>query len=138
MLTRLRLPQPTSKKPVLEYVVDGFIGRWMQSHNWGAFTLPLPVLTLILYWNTPNPAPGVRVHEYVHVYQTEHLFFFVAWYRYLRELAFKGYRANRYEVEAYEIEALGDANGFPSWADPNTDQDAMEFPVQPLLTGRTN
>jgi len=135
VLTRLKLPQPTTRKPVIELCVGGPIGRWMQRKGWGAFTLPLPVLTLILYWNTPEPSPGIRVHEFVHVYQTEPFFFITAWYRYLVQLAFYGYRNNRYEQEAYQIEQVNEIEGFPAWAVPATQDDEKYVP---LLPGRGN
>jgi hypothetical protein len=139
VLTRLRLPQPATTKPVIELVAQGRIGRWMQAKGWGAFTLPLPFITCIFYWNTPQPSPGARVHEFVHAYQNDHTFFLKGWILYLVQLAFHGYHGNSFEREAYFVEAVGARDGYASWATPDTKDDAdNDIPFQPLLTGRSN
>jgi hypothetical protein len=139
MLTRLKLPQPSTTKPVIELVAQGFIGRWMQRHGWGAFTLPIPFVTLIFYWNTPVPSPGTRVHEFVHAYQNDHTLFIKGWVLYLVQLIAHGYRDNSFEREAYYVEAVGARDGYASWATPDTQDDAdNDRPFQPLLPGRSN
>jgi hypothetical protein len=129
----LHLRQPETKKRVYEVAVCGPIGRWLQRHRWGAFTLPFPFVVFIFYWNTNPPHPLVRTHEFVHVRQDEASpFFLVFWVTYLaaslRHLSLKtllrrpgaafmaAYRANRFEVEAYRVEAHARANGPPEWA----------------------
>jgi hypothetical protein len=114
----LRLRQPPTRRRVFELVVGGPIGRWFQRHRWAAFTLPLPRVVLVFYWNTPRPNPLVRVHEFRHVEQFEGVFFLAAWYRYLTQLARHGYRDNPYERDAYEVEAEAADNGLPEWAAP--------------------
>ena len=129
----LRLRQPRTKKRVYEIAVCGPFGRWLQRRRWGAFTLPIPFFVFVFYWNTNPPSPFVRTHEFVHVRQDEASpFFLVFWARYLaaslRHLSLGGllrhpgpalmaaYRANRFEVEAYRVEADARANGLPGWA----------------------
>jgi hypothetical protein len=117
MITRLHLEQPPTAKPVVELAVAGPVGRWFMNHGWSAFTLPLPFVVLIFYWNTLAPSPYTRVHEFVHVDQDERgRFFLKMWIGYLVELARRGYRRNRYEIEAYRVEALARADGLPDWA----------------------
>jgi hypothetical protein len=117
MITRLHLEQPPTRKPVVELAVAGPVGRWFLNRGWTAFTLPLPFVVLIFYWNTAAPSPYTRVHEFVHVDQDERgRFFLKMWFGYLVELARRGYRRNRYEVEAYRVEALARTDGLPDWA----------------------
>lgn len=117
MLSRLRLRQPPTKRKVVELVVSGPIGRWFTRQRWSGFTLPLPFVTVIFYWNTDPPSPYTRVHEFVHVTQDEaNPVFVLTWINYLVELARHGYRRNRYEVEAYGVEDDARANGLPEWA----------------------
>jgi len=114
----LRLRQPPTRKRVFELVVDGPIGRWFRRQGWAGFTLPLPRVFLIFYWNTPEPSPFVRVHEFRHVEQMERAIFVVAWVRYLAQLAIHGYRNNPFERDAYDVEAEARADGLPDWAAP--------------------
>lgn len=120
MLSRLHLrqpAQPTISKNVVELCVGGPIGRWFARRRWAAFTLPLPFVVLIFYWDTPAPSPLTRVHEFVHVGQDQaHPFFLVFWVKYLAELARHGYRGNRYEQAAFAVERDAAANGLPDWA----------------------
>lgn len=116
--SRLRLRQPPrGRRRVVELVVDSMFGRWMFGRNWGGFTLPLPFVTVIFYWHE-EPHPLVRVHEFVHVAQTDEAWVGAAWYRYLREAARNGYAKNRFEVQAYAIEASAREYGLPEWAQP--------------------
>lgn len=137
-IKRVHKTQPESKKKVIEAEVGGWFGRFMDRHNWGAFTLPLPFCILILYWSTEVAPDGdvnalARVHEFTHVKQMEGMFFFVGWVKYLwesyshltwksiredgiGEALLKSYRANSYEKEAYMVEDLADSNGLPDWA----------------------
>jgi hypothetical protein len=115
---RLRLPQPPTLKRVIELAVSNAFGRWMRRNNWAAFTLPLPFLTIVFYWHEAGderPDPYVRVHEFVHVRQDQRLPLFPV--RYLTALFTDGgYRSNRFEVEAYRIEAAARREGLPDWA----------------------
>lgn len=115
---RLRLPRPPTRKVVLELAVWNFFGRWMRRQGWLGFTLPLPLLVIVFYWmedERQSPDPFVRVHEFVHVRQDQRLFLFPI--RYLWALgADRGYRHNRFEVEARRIEAAARQEGLPAWA----------------------
>jgi hypothetical protein len=118
MLSRLRLPQPATRKKVVELVVAGPVGNWFARRGWGAFTFPLPFVCLIFYWSTPAPSPFTRVHEFVHVAQDEASpFFLVFWVQYLAEHFQRGYRRNRYEEDAYATERDARDHGLPDWAD---------------------
>jgi len=115
----LRLPQPTTRKRVVEIVWEGPFARGMARMGWGAFTLPLPFLVVISYWR--KAPPPVRVHEFVHVDQDQRCaFFFVFWIKYLAELLRHSYRRNKYELEAYAVEAATKESGLPPWARPLT------------------
>ena len=74
---RLRLRQPPTRKKVIELAVAGPVGRWFARRRWAAFTLPLPFVVVIFYWNTPAPNPYTRVHEFVHVEQDQATPFFL-------------------------------------------------------------
>jgi hypothetical protein len=114
---RLRLRQPPTRKKVIELAVAGPVGRWFARRRWAAFTLPLPFVVVIFYWNTPAPNPYTRVHEFVHVEQDQATpFFLVFWIQYLAELARHGYRRNAYERAAFAVEHDAFANGLPEWA----------------------
>jgi hypothetical protein len=124
VLSRLHLRQPPARKKVLELAVGGPVGRWFARRRWAAFTLPLPFVVVIFYWNTPAPNPYTRVHEFVHVAQDEASpVFFVFWVRYLVELARRGYRGNEYERAAFDVEHAAFANGLPEWARAVTDSE---------------
>ena len=115
---RLSLPRPSTRKAVVELGVWNPFGRWMRRQGWLGFTLPLPFLVVVFYWlEDPGeePDPFVRVHEFVHVRQDQRLAFFAV--RYLWALVTdRGYRHNRFEVEARRIEAAARAEGLPEWA----------------------
>src|SRR4051812_36409213 len=113
MFKRLCLTQPPTTKKLLELVIDGFVGRFMQRLGWAAVTLPMPFITVILYWLTA--APLLRVHEAVHVEQREALGLFGFWYSYLRG-ALKGYASNPMELAAYAVEDEAETSGLPDWA----------------------
>jgi hypothetical protein len=101
----------------VELVVRGPIGRWFTRRRWAGFTLALPFVTVIFYWNVGTPSPYTRVHEFVHVAQGEaNAVFVMMWVKYLVELARHGYRRNRYEVAAYLVEDDARATGLPDWA----------------------
>jgi hypothetical protein len=137
-LKRVHETQPETRKRVFEFEVGGWFGRFMNRHNWGAFTLPIPFCILILYWNSESVVDGevnayARVHEFTHVHQQEGWIFLWGWFKYLwesyRHLSWKSiranglgaalmesYRANAYEKEAYLVEELAEKNGLPDWA----------------------
>jgi hypothetical protein len=117
VLSRLHLRQPRTRKTVIELAVGGPVGQWFARQGWGAFVLPLPFLCLVFYWNTRDPSPFTRVHEFVHVAQDEaDPFFLVFWVKYLAQHFRHGYRGNRYEREAYAIEQDARVSGLPEWA----------------------
>jgi hypothetical protein len=117
MLSRLHLQQPPSRKRVIELAVGGPVGRWFARRRWAAFTLPLPFVCLIFYWNTLTPDPFTRVHEFVHVEQDEaHPFFLAFWVTYLAQLVARGYRRNAFERAAFAVEHDARMNGLPDWA----------------------
>jgi hypothetical protein len=114
----LRLPRPPTRKAVLELGVSNAFGRWMRRQGWLGFTLPLPGLVIVFYWLRDAgepPDPFVRVHEFVHVRQDQRFAFFPV--RYLWALVTDGgYRRNRFEAEAFRIEAEARRDGLPAWA----------------------
>jgi hypothetical protein len=134
----VRKTQPESKKKVIELEVGGWLGRFMNRHNWGALTVPFPFFMLICYWSSESAPDGdvnplLRVHEFTHVKQQDGMFFLVGWVKYLweslRHLSWKeiraigfsaalleAYHANAYEKEAYLVEDLAEKNGLPDWA----------------------
>jgi hypothetical protein len=119
---RLRLRQPATRKLVVELAVWNAFGRWMHRSGWRAFTLPLPFLVIVFYWmpEPGRPDPYVRVHEFVHVRQDQRLFLFPL--RYLWALVTDGgYRTNRFEREAYRIDAEARREGLPAWAAEDED-----------------
>ncbi len=110
----LHAQQPPTKPRVIEVVLDGFFGRFMRRRNWAGTTIPLPLLTVILYYGQPDPL--VRVHEFQHVEQREALGLFGFWWVYLTNTIYHGYKNNPLELAAYEVEAEAEKNGLPSWA----------------------
>jgi hypothetical protein len=107
-MKRLRAKQPRTKNPVIELVFTGPIARTLRKHNWAAFTLPLPFVTVIFYWLSAPPV--VRTHEFTHVAQSEEKRFYVA--RYIYQALTKGYGRTPYELEAY----ASAKNPLPTWA----------------------
>lgn len=126
-IKRLRLKQPSTHKPVYEFEVSNWFGRWMWDRGWGGVTEPLPFFHLLVYWVLPGEHvdPIVRVHEFVHVAQSERQGWFVrGWVSYGVEnvedgLAGRGWYAdNKFEQEAYAIQAEAERHGLPEWAKP--------------------
>jgi hypothetical protein len=117
-IRRLGLPQPSIRLPVIELGVSNAFGRWMRQQGWLGFTLPLPWLVVIFYWQRAADEacdPYVRVHEFVHARQAGRFRLFAL--RYLLALVTDGgYRSNRFEVEAFRIEAEARSAGLPPWA----------------------
>jgi len=107
---RLGLNQPKTKKKVIEVGVWGPLASFMLGRNWGAVTIPLPFVCFILYWLESESEtvwwPGLRVHEYQHVFQDEkNLCFVVTAIKYMyAHIVDGGYKKNRYEIEA-DLEA---------------------------------
>lgn len=121
---RLRLPQPVTKKKVIELVWANWIGRLIYNKGWGGLTQWLPFVVLIHYW-AYDPEPLIRVHEFVHVRQGDDAGNWLsAISHYEAEtiedgLAGRGwYSDNKYEQEAYAIEDEAARNGLPDWAKP--------------------
>jgi hypothetical protein len=119
---RLRLQQPKTKKKVIELVWANWIGRKMWNRGWGGLTTWLPGVVVISYW-AYDPEPLVRVHEFVHVRQGDDMGNWLnAITHYEAEsisdgLAGRGwYSDNKYEQEAYAVEAEAAKNGLPDWA----------------------
>ncbi len=110
----LHASQPPTKPKVIEVVLDGFFGRFMRRRNWAGTTIPLPFLTVILYYGQPDPL--VRVHEFTHVEQRAALGLIGFWFNYIRNTFKCGYQKNPMEMAAYDVEADAQKNGLPSWA----------------------
>lgn len=127
MITLLNMPQPKTKKRVLEFAVDNFVGHFMFRRGWAAVTLPLPFVVLIFYWigedNGLNERPRslarlpyVRVHEFVHVAQeARYKTCFHFWWAYLSELRRNGYHNNAFELEADLAEDQAYRDGLEGW-----------------------
>lgn len=129
MIEVLHLRQPpdiTSKVIELSLTerIGTFVGnlasKGMGGKPWGATTLPLPFVTVILYNGSLGTIdPLIRVHEFQHVRQREKA---GSWwrsaYRYIREHIRSGYDLNIFELEAYSVQAEAAANGLPDWAKP--------------------
>lgn len=124
--------KPKTKKRVIELTCDGWLAKKLLANNWGASTIPLAFIVLILYWSKDSasdfPAPAVRVHEFVHVGQDEaNLCFLVSWVKYFAELVrervrygtwMQAYQNNKYEVAAYAVEdaVINGTSPMPDWA----------------------
>jgi len=108
-----RLALPGVRRPVLALNAAGPFGRLMHRHGWRGFTLPLPLVTLVLFWLRPGqrPDPRVVVHEAAHCVQIEQegVVRFVCGY--LWQQFRRGYADNRYEVAARRAEALSTLDG---------------------------
>lgn len=107
----LHTTQPPSKPKVIEVVLDGFLGRFIYRHKRAATTIPLPFLTLILYFI--QPPPEIRTHEFVHVEQRQALGLIGFWVSYLTNTIKFGYAKNPMELAAYEVQA---ERPLPSWS----------------------
>ncbi len=120
--SRLRLPQPKGRRPVIELAMHNWLAQWMVSRNWGGFTCPLPFVTVIFYWLMPGESvdPLIRVHEFVHARQADELGWACDWVSYEREAVRGSYETNKFEREAYAVEAAAAKNGLPDWAKPHT------------------
>lgn len=132
-MRRLRLHQPPHIGFVVELAVAGPIGRWFRRRNWAGVTLPLPFVTLIVYWGQGNPDPLMRVHEWAHVEQNgRDLFWLASWIRYAWQLArvlrwrqmlrrprqamMNAYHEHPAEREAYEVQLRAWEGGLPPWS----------------------
>lgn len=91
--------------------------RWMAKREWGAFTCPLPWITLLIFWK-PYTIVTWR-HEMVHAEQAERLGWWGWWKAYVGEFV-RLYRALRryglprpaaaelaYIQHSMEVEAYG-------------------------------
>lgn len=114
-ITKLDLPQPVVIKPVAEFLVTNWFGRWMRGQNWAGFTLPLPFVVVILYWGIPSRR--TRYHEWIHTFQdARNCCFAVSWVKYVWGfLKTQSYRDNPAEAEAYATTNVVEQTGFPSW-----------------------
>ena len=98
MLSRLRLQQPPTRKPVIELAVAARSAAGSPAAELARVRAPAAVRCVIFYWNTPARIPFTRVHEFVHVEQdAAHPLFFVFWVKYLAQQLAAGYRGNRFE-----------------------------------------
>lgn len=86
----LREPRPPHRLPVVELVVG-----WLPFQFAGMY-LAAPFFGLILYRGLPSQY--LRVHEFAHHRQRETVRFFRL--KYLWQTLRRGYRNNRFEVEA--------------------------------------
>lgn len=87
---------------LVERNVSGRFARWMRRRHWAGVTLPLPFVTVILYWMAAGetwPTPTIRLHERQHAFQAEMYGWLGFWVRYLWGMR-KGYRMNPLEVSA--------------------------------------
>lgn len=85
-----------------EVNVHGPVARWFRRRHWVGVTLPLPIVTVILYWlldDEREPDSTFRTHERRHAFQADRWGWLGFWVRYLWGMR-KGYRANPLEVEA--------------------------------------
>jgi hypothetical protein len=83
----------------------GFIARWFANRGWAAVTLPLPFVTVILYWDWPGEVPDwIRRHERAHASQAQRLTWIGFYWCYLIGLLHQGYRDHWMEVEARAAE----------------------------------
>jgi hypothetical protein len=110
----LHAQQPPTQNRVIEVVLDGFFGKWMRKRNWAGTTIPLPLVTVILYYTVPDAY--TRTHEFVHVEQRQALGLFGFWFNYIRDAIKFGYQKNPLELDAYQVEAAAQKNGAPAWA----------------------
>lgn len=135
-MRRLRLRQPPGCGRVVELAIGGPLGRWFRRRDWGAFTVPLPFVQVIVYWfvyGQEIPAMLLRVHEWTHVEQNlRDRFWLASWCRYAVGLArvlrwrqlFRrpaaaleaAYRDHPAERDAYAVERYAAENGLPEWA----------------------
>lgn len=118
MVRTLALPQPITKRRVVEVMVAGPIGRWFRKRQWAAITIPLPFFVFILYWakdKKEEPNSYIRYHEFIHVKQSAELSFYLI--RYFLESWKFGYDKNRFEREAYMLtRSVMDRRDLPDWA----------------------
>jgi hypothetical protein len=138
-IKRLRYTQPPglTKKVIEVAVTGGWLGNYMQGHNWAGTTIPLPGFILMLFWQPNNQyMPYYRVHEFEHVAQDEAArWWFIALVKYSWQMVknfaykkllkrqesistamFNDYMANKFEIEAYAVEDAAFKNGLPEWA----------------------
>jgi hypothetical protein len=96
---------------VREVYVSNWFGRWMRLRGWAGFTLPSPFGATIFYWlldEFEQPSATTRRHEWVHAKQIERDGWFKFTWRYLWQLARKGYNGVDYEIEAYQRQACAE------------------------------
>lgn len=93
-----------------EVMVTGRFARWMRRRHWTGCCLPVPFYgSLVLYWLSASeeetgPLWYVKVHEETHAAQIDARGPIRFIFAYIWELLRKGYRSNRFELEAYEAE----------------------------------
>jgi hypothetical protein len=83
----------------------GFIARWFARRGWGGVTLPLPFVTVILYWDWPGEVPDwIRRHERAHAAQAQRLTWLGFYVVFLWQLVRFGYANHPMERSAREAE----------------------------------
>jgi hypothetical protein len=93
----------------------GFIARWFARRGWGGVTLPLPFVTIILYWSWPAVSgcqtsgpccvpDWIRRHERAHAAQAQRLTWLGFYVVFLWQLVRFGYANHPMERSAREAE----------------------------------
>jgi hypothetical protein len=89
---------------IVEMAVGGPFARWMWRRGWGGCTIPLPWVTVILYWLHPDQCVDecidICFHERKHAEQAERMGWFRWWIAYAWWTIRLGYWDNPLEVEA--------------------------------------
>lgn len=131
-ITKLNKPQPKFKHPVHEFIIDSKFTRWFTTKVmgkyffkaksdllWWGITITLPFVNYIFYLRGVGDdlSDFLRIHEHQHVIQRyRYKFVFMFWYVYLLEHFKKGYRANKFEKEAVQVEnEFWFSHTLPSW-----------------------
>jgi len=79
-------------------------GHWFLSDWIGAITLYPFIFYNMNHKQYKEDFLSLQYHEFVHVAQVRHLGWFKFYFSYAYETLRKGYKNNKYEIEAYEAE----------------------------------
>jgi hypothetical protein len=86
------------RQVIHERICTGRFARWMRRRGWGGVCLPLPFVTVILYWVYATSMG--KAHEGRHAEQAARMGWLWWWLVYAYETARRGYWNNRLEVDA--------------------------------------